>query len=892
MTALPATRFLAALPLLFLLSPAAGQELAHLEADSPYAAFVEESFPFFTQTIDATEFGDAPQERNLTPRGIVIPLGEGAYGCFDPDLLRWSLVWTANAESEYLTMDGMAPGSYRVPNRKANAGQASLPTPIGTPRHASPVLPGWGSGAEPPETDPRERGGADPEEVGLGPVPEEMGRFSGLRLVGEGVWLEYEVAGTPVAERSRFAEGGFQRYLRVAPHETPLWAALPDEEGGFGWHRLEPSLESRHWRLDREGAHALDADSEEVRERFAEESPVRRWEERVALPSPAPEEALPATEAAAFVYDDLPIPIENPWRRNVRPAGIDFFPDGRAALVTFDGDVWIAEGLEEGSPEAAWSRFASGLHEPKSLCIVEGEIYVFDRNGIVRLRDESGNGEADWYENFSNVVAQSAETREFAMSLFAASDGGFYIAKGGQIGTRVGKYNGTAVKVSPDGRSYEILATGLRQPYLGYDPQTGTLLSSDQQGNWKPATPVYKIERGRYFGFLPEIYRDEGVHPAPIDPPAIWIPHVVNPSSAEFVWLRPPARMGALDDALLLVGFNRPELLRVYLDDEDRFGAAASVLAGFPIAPLKARVHPVDGRLYLSGFLIWGSSAERLGGVLRVRPGPGVSWTPEKVAVDARGVYLAFGQEIDAAGAADRARYAADRWNYRQTHRYGSGNFTLDDEPGQETLAIASVKLSEDGRGVFLGIPDMRPSDSLRVTYRVPYPESTEVANVYFGVHRLEPEGLLDLLSLGFADDEVDLTPPAEIAGEAMEIEPTAELGKQVSLQYGCLACHATGDGPLDQILAAGGSDDASLVVGPPWIGLWGSERRFTDGTRIRDADAAYLRESILDPDARINEGYEIERTGVGMPSYLGVLKEHEIDSIILYIKSLAEAGE
>jgi hypothetical protein len=34
-------------------------------------------------------------------------------------------------------------------------------------------------------------------------------------------------------------------------------------------------------------------------------------------------------------------------------------------------------------------------------------------------------------------------------------------------------------------------------------------------------------------------------------------------------------------------------------------------------------------------------------------------------------------------------------------------------------------------------------------------------------------------------------------------------------------------------------------------------------------------------------EGYEMERTGVGMPSYLGVLKDHEIDSVVLYIKGL-----
>ena len=51
--------------------------------------------------------------------------------------------------------------------------------------------------------------------------------------------------------------------------------------------------------------------------------------------------------------------------------------------------------------------------------------------------------------------------------------------------------------------------------------------------------------------------------------------------------------------------------------------------------------------------------------------------------------------------------------------------------------------------------------------------------------------------------------------------------------------------------------------------------------------DEAYLRESILDPARRVMEGYEMERTGVGMPSYLGVLRDHEIESVILFIKGL-----
>ena len=107
------------------------------------------------------------------------------------------------------------------------------------------------------------------------------------------------------------------------------------------------------------------------------------------------------------------------------------------------------------------------LHEPKGLQIVDDKIYVADRNGIVRLHDEDGDGQVDFYENFSNIVAQSAETREFAMDMAKKPGGGFILAKGGQAVATDVKYNGTVMEISADGRSFKVLGRGLRQPYIG-----------------------------------------------------------------------------------------------------------------------------------------------------------------------------------------------------------------------------------------------------------------------------------------------------------------------------------------------------------------------------------------------------------------------------------------
>lgn len=862
--------------LLLGLSPAANtQEKEHLALDSPFASFVERDFPFFGQTLDARRIGEEWPQDNLSPRGIILRLGHGHWACFDPDLLRLALVWKENDEGEFLTMNGMAPGSYRLPAQKAPAGQKALPEPIGTPVLANGIYPGWEIAESVTNNDPRDRGEADADEVGLGPLPPAVGSWKGLRLVGNSVDLEYEIGGTSIRESiSYHPEEGVIRTLTIAPHQESLVLMFGNQPGEVHNHLFLPSDTPTHWWVTARAKQPIEAPQRPA--------PKRRWDPVLkAKASPAP------NSDPALAVDRIAIPDKNPWRRNVRFSGFDFFADGRAAFCTFDGDIWLAEGLDGDLDAVRWRRFASGLNEPMGLEIVDDEIVVFDRGGLWKFHDLDDNGEADFYEMFYHYVPQTAETREFAMDLYEKPGGGFLIAKGGQVATSRGRANGTIVEIAPDGSRHEIIATGLRQPYLGVDPVSGRLTSSDQQGNWKPATPIYVIEKGKYYGFQPAMYKDGAVHPAPITDPAIWIPHFVNQSGASQVWLR-DASMGPLNDSLLHLGFNRPEIFQVYLDErgDKRQGAVSLLLGDFRSGLLKGRVHPLDGSLWVCGFKIWGTIAEEISGVFRLRTTGEPLWTPKQILSSDRGILLGFHHPVDPEIAGKLSSYSVDRWNYRQTHEYGSGNYQLDGTPGQETVPVASVTLSQDGRSVFLGIPDMRPVHSLRVSFRQPAPsELPAIRHAFLTIHELLP---IDLSQEGFATDEINLT-LASGAGEAVaKIEPTIELGKQVYQQYGCLACHTVDpDQKLPGVAAPG---QPQVAVGPTWVGLWGTKRKFSDGSVLREpVDEVYLRESIIDPGRRVPEGFEMTQTGVGMPSYLGVLKDHEIDSVILYIKSLAK---
>ncbi len=872
---MPRTSFVLAFTL-FYINAATGQDKAHLKLESPFGSFVETEFPFFTQTVDARQFGKVPQNENLTPRGIIVAAGNGVFGCFDPDLLRWALMWKANDEGEYLSMDGMAAGSYRLPNRKSASGQKELPRPFGTPLISMPLRPGITVGDAPLLDDPRERGKAEAGELGLGPVPVTLGRFSGIRLVEGGMQLEYTIGSTAVRERFMADGAKAVRLIEIGPREQKLHLRTGAQDDD--WLSVPPSKVATTHRIIIAPAGDVLADQLDA---FAElKAPARRWKTSVMAGA-----VIPPAKDAPWVFDDLPLPMPNPWKRNVRPADLEFYADGRAAVLTFDGDVWIVDGL--GSDAAIWTRFASGLHEPQSLCIVSDVIHVFDRNGIVKLHDTDGNGEADWHENFCNAVAQSAETRNYPMDMIATRDGGFYLALGGQIGTTIGKYNGVVVKIAPDGRSFQVIASGFRQPYLGYDVETGLLTASDQQGNWKPATPIYRVEEGRYFGFQPEKLKDKVTHPATIAPPEVWIPHFINQSGASQVWIKQrdgrELKMGALNGSLVHIGYGRPEVFKIYLDKQGEQGAVMPLLSGFPSGVLNARIQPRDGQLYLAGFQIFGSSGSRTGGIYRVRPGKIPGWLPREIRAEKRGILMSFDAPLSAEFAAELGRYSADRWNYHQTHQYGSGNYRTDnDQPGQEAIPVSSAKLSTDHKSIFLGIRGMRPAHTLRLTYRLPAPGIEKIENAYLTLHSLPS---LDLTAHGFADDKVDLTPRQDIATNGPAIEPTAALGKEVAVRFGCIACHATGDPSIPAPPPVAGG--AKTAVGPPWIGLWNAPRTFSDGSDIKNVDAAYLRESILDPARRVQAGYEMERTGVGMPSYLGVLKDHEIDSVVLFIKTL-----
>lgn len=107
-------------------------------------------------------------------------------------------------------------------------------------------------------------------------------------------------------------------------------------------------------------------------------------------------------------------------------AGMDFLPDGRLVVSTWDasGAVYLLEGVDSGDPKKIKvKRIAQGLAEPLGVKVVDGVIYVLQKQELTKLVDKDGDDQIDEYQCFAKGWLASANFHEFAFGL-AYKDGG------------------------------------------------------------------------------------------------------------------------------------------------------------------------------------------------------------------------------------------------------------------------------------------------------------------------------------------------------------------------------------------------------------------------------------------------------------------------------------
>jgi hypothetical protein len=715
---------------------------------------------------------------------VKLGAADDAAVCFDTELLRYSVGWTRGTvagespkawaalidprnSTAFTAFHGGPPqvGVYSTAKPPKGQPGPAKTAPAEMIRFATKFGPGWAIGNA-DFTDPRKPTTIQPTSK-LGPLPKDVGHWKGLYVNGDKVVMHYTVGTTKVWETPSLIGGGsdvaFVRTIRLDKSDKPLTLKLADvdadatgtKSGADGIKAAGSKLAAAVKTVDAPAGAALAVANgsvtltlppisqptvlkvavwggvaKDLDRSDALLNQIGKAEDPAALTAGGPLRWGKPIETAgklgtgdgAYVVDSITPPEKNDFNALVRFSGFDFFPDGKtAALCTIGGDVWICSGIDDKLEKLTWRRHASGLFQALGLKIVDGKIYVLGRDGITRLHDLNNDGEADFLENFNNDTQVTTNYHEFNLDLQTDAAGNFYFPKGSPWPPTVkSDHQGTMLKVSKDGSTMEVVATGLRAPNgTGMGPGD-ILTASDNQGHWEPACKVSWIRPGKFYGMVPAAHTADKKDPATFEQPIFWLPMQQDNSSGGQAFVT-GGKWGPTDGLMVHLSYGKSSLFLCPLQKVgDNLQGAAVPMTGlkFDSSCMRARFHPGDGQLYLCGLKGWQTNAGRDGAFHRVRYTGKPATLPVGFAVHANGIEITSGAPLDITAAGDAESWAVEQWNYKWTANYGSPEFSPQDpnKKKHDEVEVKKVRVSPDGKTVFLEIDGLAKVDQMKIT--------------------------------------------------------------------------------------------------------------------------------------------------------------------------------
>ena len=224
-----------------------------------------------------------------------------------------------------------------------------------------------------------------------------------------------------------------------------------------------------------------------------------------------------------------------------------YAPDGRLFALGYDGNVYLlkdtdADGLEDTATKF-WDNTKNEI--PPSIGMAWGAgaggngLYIASRGKVIFLKDK-GDGTSELLTVASgwrpSVVAAGSNLDAIGLAVDPAGNVYFGLGVDSYSGayrvnrqTGVPEYNqfnerGAMIKLSPDWKRREIIATGLRFTVSLAFNAKGDLFASDQEGatwlpNGNPFDELLHIQLGRHYGFPP---RHPQYLPGVIDEPSVF----------------------------------------------------------------------------------------------------------------------------------------------------------------------------------------------------------------------------------------------------------------------------------------------------------------------------------------------------------------------------------
>jgi len=664
---------------------------------------------------------------NFAYKGIAMRLDEGeggvskgnTFAMFDHDLLRFVGAWTGEGFIDW--EDILLDDQHNV-----------YPRTVGKRLFANPITPGWANPATGSFEDPRFHGSDGRQ---YGPLPQASAHYKGLYRYDDRTIIKYTLGEAQVLETYELTKRGDQpviaRTLNISSANQPYTLRIAPEKaavavkakGGklsksMGYYVFETSgAESENFTVYMlAGSQAA---VEEFRNKAPEPADLTQYTQgsKAKYPELIESAIIPGNEDDPYAVDVFALP-QNPWNSRARLTGIDFMEGGDEAIVTtIDGEAWRLTGITQTSGTITWRRIATGMFQPLGVKIKNGDIYVSCRDQIVILRDLNGDGETDFYESFNNDHQVTEHFHEFAMGLQMDDAGNFYYAKSGRHArTSLIPQHGTLIKVSADGSTSEILANGFRAANGVCINPDGSFYVTDQQGYWNPMNRINHVTKGGFYGNMwgygaPKDSSDEAM----VQPMA-WIDMEYDRSPSELLWAE-SEKWGPLNGSLLNLSYGYGKIFAVLtqkIGSQEQGGMVELPLPQFPTGIMRGRFNPKDGQMYVCGMAAWATSRMiQVGGLYRVRYTGKPLNLPVKMKALDTGMQLIFSEALDKARVEDLKSFQVNTWDIERSRKYGSKRFN------EKSLEISKISLAEDGKTVFIQLPEIKPSWIMEIIYKL-----------------------------------------------------------------------------------------------------------------------------------------------------------------------------
>jgi hypothetical protein len=725
--------------------------------------------PFLSSSVGCGKARTAPAVKGLTIR-----LGERQQlsMTFDTDLLRPAFGWEGFLKLTGVTYD---------------EGHGSFPYADGRMWFRTEATAGAGLSREL----------KDDRAHTAGPIPFAQARWRALHRHGRRVALRYEVDEAEVLEAPWALELGGQlalvRDFRLEPCASHRWFLLADAAlfGAVSERRVDGGNAAPTVILSGDNACTLEVVDSAAGKRLLLAVPatraVRRLRVAVFAPgtsvgnvdpgapldpkdivSPGkplwPRELVVPCEMghadAPFAVDSVGIPMENPWKSPMRLGGFDLFPgESRAAVTTWNGDVWLVSGLGAELRQATWRRFAAGLFEPLGLVIRKGRIFVSGRDQITELIDHNDDGEADEYRCFNNELMATTNFHEFVFDLQLGPEGDFWFAKAGPVRPggrgfdRIIPHHGSILRVSEDGSALSVHATGLRAPNgIGVGPH-GEITAGDNQGTWVPRCKLHWTRPGSFQGVVD--CTPLSPKPTNYELPLCWFPMEVDNSSGGQVWTR-DERFGLPKESLVHLSYGQSTAYRVLMETVDGQVQGGVTRLPFRLASsaMRARMDERDGQMWISGLRGWQTNAAKLSGLQRIRRTQAPLRMAESLRALEDGVEIRFTCALDPEIANDPESWSVKIWNYVWGPMYGGPELSvldpdatleakarseeMHDLKNHDTLSVEKATLAADGRSVRLRLKPMHPCMQMHIAADLSDKSGTDFkAEIWNTIHKL-----------------------------------------------------------------------------------------------------------------------------------------------------------